>query len=338
MSSKKISLTVLPEFTGQRLDRYLAVHPEIGSRTRAQWLIEKEFVLLQGKSPKPSLLVSEGQVFQVELPEIESVEEIKPFNFPLDILFEDQDLIVINKPSGLVVHPAVGHSSDTLVNALIHHTRDLSMKFGEQRPGIVHRLDKETSGILVIAKNDLSHEKLAQQFKQRSIHRLYVAVVLGEIKEKKLDIQSYLDRHPNDRKKRASVRNKQKQIVRNFSAEQEKGKWAVTHAEKLQTSSGMTLCKVRLETGRTHQIRVHLSEAGFPIVGDRVYGADKKMKTLKSQNIKKQIESLDRFLLHAGELEFVHPRTEEKLSFRVDWPLPIINLLKDWGFQNENYK
>ena len=177
--SSSITFLVPENLSGERVDKALASLEEISSRSRAAFLIENNFVLKNGKPVKPSYKVQLGDQIQIQIPEpIENI--LQPLDFKLDILFEDSDLIVVNKPSGLVVHPAAGHEQDTLVNALINHTKDLSMKFGECRPGIVHRLDKETSGILVVAKNDLAHEKLTEQFQNRSVHRIYFAVCIGK--------------------------------------------------------------------------------------------------------------------------------------------------------------
>ena len=327
-----LSFNCTEEMFGLRLDKALALRPEIETRSRASHLIEEGLVVVNGRPAKASSVLKQGDQIEVQIPDPEPTELIA-YDFPLEILFEDDDVIVINKPSGLVVHPAAGHVQDTLVNALIHHSKNLSMKFGERRPGIVHRLDKETSGILVVAKNDRAHEKLTAQFKERSIHRIYFAVCVGSIKPANGVIQSYLTRHPGDRKKYASVLGKDRKIQAERSPEPSIGKWAVTNYEVLAARSGLLYCKLKLETGRTHQIRVHLSEKGAPIAGDSLYGADKKIKGIESKQIQIEVKSLNRFLLHAAELGFTHPTTGEKLFFSQDWPSNVKPLLQSWGFK-----
>lgn len=327
-----LSFVCTEEMLGLRLDKALALRSEIETRSRAAHLIDEGLVSVNRRSAKPSIVLKAGDEITVQLPEPEPTE-LQAYDFPLDILFEDEHLIVINKPSGLVVHPAAGHAQDTLVNALIHHTKDLSMKFGEQRPGIVHRLDKETSGILVVAKNDKTHEILTRQFKDRSIHRIYYAVCIGMPKPGKGHSQSYLARHPVDRKRYASVLGEDRKIQTTKSPEPNVGKWAVTHYEMLSSHGGLSYCKMKLETGRTHQIRVHLSEKGTPIAGDGLYGADKKIKNIASKKIQMDLKNLNRFLLHAAELGFTHPVTEENLSFKQDWPEDIKALIQEWGLK-----
>ncbi len=327
-----LSFDCTEEMLGQRLDKALALRPEIGTRSRASHLIEKGLVTVNSQNMKSSAVLKLGDHIEIRLPEPGSADLVA-YEFPLDILYEDKHLIVLNKPSGLVVHPAAGHAQDTLVNALIYHTKDLSMKFGEQRPGIVHRLDKETSGILVVAKNDSAHENLAQQFKDRSIHRIYYAVTIGLPKPAKGQSKSYLARHPSDRKRYASVLGLNKKIQVDQEPVPTIGKWAVTHYEVLKSSSGLSLCKLKLETGRTHQIRVHLAEKGTPIAGDDLYGAHKKIKTIAAKKLQADLTNLNRFLLHAAELGFAHPVTNENLFFSQDWPADIKLLLEQWGLE-----
>ncbi len=319
MNQKKIDLVVAQETMPLRLDRYLAEQKDIQSRTRAQTLIENQKVLVNGKPQKASYQVQPGDRIDVSLEVMTSISTLEPLDYPLDVIFEDGDLLVINKPAGLVVHPAAGHDQDTLVNALLFHTDDLSMKFGENRPGIVHRLDKDTSGILVVAKNDFSHEKLAQQFKERSIHRIYYCVVFGRPRQSHGEIKSYLARHPTHRKKYASLKGQ---------TNPEQGKWAHTTYEVLKTyKNQLAYLKIKLHTGRTHQIRVHLSEMGLPILGDELYGGKKKSPF-----------DVPRFALHAAELGFKHPRTDQNLLFVKPWPDDYRNLIQGWGldtFQNE---
>lgn len=280
-------------------------------------------VLINGKPAKVSQPVKNGQVVDIFLPELVTTELV-PYNFKLDIIFEDSDVIVVNKPSGLVVHPAACHQQDTLVNALLHHTQQLSMK-NELRPGIVHRIDKETSGLLVVAKNDKAHEKLAQQFKDKTSHRQYYALLDGQLPKQNGFCRSYLARHPVDRKRYASLKENNR-IITESEADLQTGKWAVTHFTKIAQHSHMTYVKLKLETGRTHQIRVHMSELGLPLVGDLLYGfSQKKMKEL----------SINRFYLHAAELGFTHPTTQKELIFKTPWPENDIKKLIEFGFTNE---
>lgn len=316
---------------GLRLDKALALVSEIETRSRASHLIDSSSVFLNSKLAKASAKISAGDILEIHLPE-PTPTELQPYDLKLDVLFEDDDVIVINKPAGLVVHPAAGHAHDTLVNALISHTDDLSMKFGEERPGIVHRLDKETSGIIVVAKNDKAHESLTAQFKERSTHRIYFAVCLGTARTLSGTFKSFLARHPTDRKRYASVLGDDRQPFADKDDPPLVGKWAVTHYEVITRKSGMSYLKLKLETGRTHQIRVHLSENGLPIAGDTLYGADRKIKSVEQKSIQEDLKNLPRFLLHAAELGFTHPRTQERMFFKTNWPEDIRLLLEKWSF------
>lgn len=305
---------------GLRLDKAVALISEIGTRSRAESLIDAGRVLINQKELKSSYSVKASDVLEIAIPE-PTPTEIQPYDLKLDVLFEDADIIVINKPPGLVIHPAAGHSQDTLVNALVSHTDDLAMKFGEERPGIVHRLDKETSGVLVVAKNDFSQENLAEQFRKRSVHRIYYAITLGYLPRPQGTIQSFLARHPNDRKKYASVLGEDRKIIRLKEDPPTIGKWAVTHYQVLKThSSGLSYVQLKLETGRTHQIRIHLSESGAPILADKTYGAERKIKSIHGSQNQALVKSASRCALHAAELGFQHPKTGKDLFFSVDWP------------------
>lgn len=307
-------LAVPLELVGERLDKALSLISEIGSRNRAAQLVDQGKVLVNGKTEKVSYKLKAQDQIQISLPEPEPTNLV-PLSMKLDILFEDKDLLVVNKPSGLVVHPAAGHAQDTLVNALIHHTDDFDMKFGDDRPGIVHRLDKDTSGVLVVAKNDFTQTALQEQFKARTVHRIYYAVCAGIPLRPEGRIESYLARHPVDRKRYASVRNGDGSI----------GKYAATNYWLLKKNpAGISLMKLKLETGRTHQIRVHLSEMGLPILGDPIYGGKKK--------ISNAVKDIPRLALHAAELGFSHPRTGAQLSFKVPWPDDFTFLIRQWGF------
>lgn len=326
------TVTVSSEFVGLRLDKFLSHIEEIHSRARAMQLIEKNLVLVNGKRQKPSYEIKATDEIAYTLPE-PIPSGLSALDLPLHILFEDEDLLVVNKPSGLVVHPAAGHAQDTLVNALLHHTKNLSMKFGEDRPGIVHRIDKETSGLLVVAKNDFTHEGLAQQFKAKTTHRVYYALACGTPATRSSKIQTYLARHPVHRKRYASIKDAAGQTIRSVQIEgPEVGKWAITNFEILASRGALHYIKLKLETGRTHQIRVHLSEMNIPIVGDELYGFQKKIKSIASAEIQNEMKHLNRFFLHAAELGFTHPRTQKELSFQCDWPKEELASLKRWGF------
>ncbi len=322
-TSLKYSFIVTANDSGLRLDKYLSTLEIISSRNYAKNLIDKDGVTVNGKNVKSSFVLSEGNTVELTLPELQPTELV-PYNFKLDIAFEDSELLVVNKPSGLVVHPAAGHQQDTLVNALLHHTQDLSMK-NELRPGIVHRIDKETSGLLVIAKHDQAHEKLPQQFKDKTAHRIYCALLDGALPKQTGICKSYIGRHPVDRKRFCSLKDGAK-IINTFDGDRTGAKWAVTHFSKLFQHSNISYLRLKLETGRTHQIRVHMSELGFPLVGDILYGySRKKMNEL----------GLTRFYLHAAELGFVHPKTGENLLFKVPWPENDQKKLTGFGFEHD---
>ena len=278
---------------GGRLDAALCgLLPQL-SRSAAQRLIEQGQVLLNGRPAKKSDRPQAGDVLDVTLPEVREVD-ILPQDIPLDVAYEDADVIVVNKPKGLVVHPAAGHEDQTLVNALLYHCGDsLSGIGGEKRPGIVHRIDKDTSGLLIAAKNDFAHQALSDQLKDHTLHRVYEAVVRGNVKQDSGTIDAPIGRHPTDRKRMAVVAG---------------GREAVTHYEVLARYPGYTHLRLRLQTGRTHQIRVHLASLGHPIVGDTVYG------------MKKPDLGQDTQCLHARTLVFLHPRTGEAVTVTSDLP------------------
>lgn len=314
MENKTLNIIVGQSFHKSRLDKFLHESGSVHSRSRAAQLIDLNLVSVNGAIiKKSSHKVLEGDRVQVVVPQLSTDVEIQPLKMDLDIVFEDSDLLVINKPAGLVVHPAAGHSQDTLVNALVHHVKDLSMGFGENRPGIVHRLDKDTSGLLVVAKNDLAQENLAKQFKEKTVHRVYKALVYGELSKKSGTFESYLIRHPVNRKKFCSEK-----IHEGVTP---KGKRAVTHfsVEKVYPS-GISLVSCQLETGRTHQIRIHMFESHHGIIGDPIYDSSGRIKSLKSTRLRGLIKNLPRIALHAEQLGFNHPKTGEKLMFKTDWP------------------
>lgn len=325
---QRIRFEITSDLAGLRIDKALVACAEVATRSQASRLIALGRVKLDGKVVKASHPAETGAIYELDIPVLEK-SELTPYEFPLDIVFEDSQLIVVNKPSGLVVHPAHGHLSDTLVNALLHHTSDLSMGFNEQRPGLVHRIDKGTSGLLVIAKNDEAQRFLSLQFQRKTTHRLYWAITVGLPKPREGTIRSYLRRHPEDRKRVASA----PEAAPGASQE---GKHAVTHYRVVREHpSGLALVELRLETGRTHQIRVHLSETGTPIAGDETYGGVKRLKNVKSPKARELIMASGRFALHAAELGFVHPTSHERLSFKAGWPPDLKPIIEHLGFEHE---
>lgn len=321
-----LQFEITEDLNGLRIDKALAYCQDVGSRSQASRLIALGHVYFKGKVVKASQPVATGEVFDLQIPVIEGTE-LTPYDFPLDIVYEDSELLVVNKPAGLVVHPACGHLNDTLVNALLHHTTDLSMGFNEKRPGLVHRIDKDTSGLLVIAKNDEAQRFLAMQFQRKTTHRLYWAITLGSPKEKSGTVRSYLRRHPDDRRRVASVPEAK-------PGEEQVGKLAITHYTVLKDHpSGLAWLQLRLETGRTHQIRAHLSELGNPIVNDETYGGTKRVKNLKSVALRATLSEMKRFALHATELGFVHPTSHKRMDFKADWPADLKPLIDQLGFE-----
>ncbi len=309
--SSAVKLSVPITSAGERLDTWLASQAVVGSRTQAARLIENNRVKVSGIAHlkvKASYRLLGEETIEVDIPEVVA-SGITAQDIPVEILYQDYDLAVVNKPAGLVAHPAAGHADGTLVNALLFHIKDLSDIGGVERPGLVHRLDKETSGVLVVAKNNKSHKHLSELFKDHNIHRVYWAVVAGVPRESKKTIRTLLARHPVHRKA--------------FSS-QEKGKEAITHYEVIKTyGKQLSLLKVTLETGRTHQIRVHLSEMGHPVMGDKLYGVRKQGRFLTQSAVKKAVSTLHRQALHASELGFEHPRTKQEMMFKTDWPEDI---------------
>ena len=281
-----------PEASGLRLDHYLAVHHPDLSRSRLQALVKEGHILVDGRIVKPNEKLRPGQLISVHVPEAVPVAGTEAEDLPLEILFEDADLLVLNKAPGMVVHPAAGNPDGTLVNALLHHCGALSSIGGEQRPGIVHRLDKETSGCIVVAKNDATHQALALQFAGRTVLKVYLALAAGRFRVQTGVIDAPIDRHPVHRKKMAI-------------APEGKGRNAVTDYRVLRELAEGTLVECTLHTGRTHQIRVHLHHLGHPLLGDALYG---------------RRGHFDRQMLHAWRLGFTHPRTSAWMEFQA--PLP----------------
>jgi len=297
----------------KRLDIFL--HESVGefSRSRLQTLIREGFVLVDGQSRKASFMLTGGEEIKLVNPVPTKPIQVLPEVIPLQIIYEDQSLLVLDKPAGMVVHPAAGNWDGTLVNALLHHCHDLAGIGGELRPGIVHRLDRDTSGVLVVAKDDFSHRHLSLQFKAHTITREYVALVYGRLKQAKGSFASHLGRNPRDRKKMASV-------IRG-------GRRAVTHYEVLERLPATTFLRLNLETGRTHQIRVHLSEASHPLVGDQVYGKKGIERQYAGDGRLAFLRDFPRQALHARLLGFVHPRSGEYLEFTASVPDDLEDLL-----------
>ncbi len=298
----------------QRLDAFLAqALPDI-SRAQLKKLIDNQQVTCDGSTTKASFKLKGGETIEVQLQPPEPSTALAE-DIPLHVLYEDQDLIIINKPAGMVVHPAAGHFHGTLVNALLHHCNDLAGIGGALRPGIVHRIDKDTSGVLVVTKNDQAHQHLADQFQQHSIKREYLALIHGQLPTGKGTIDQPLGRHPVQRKK--------------FSAKARNNKRAVTHWRVIDNFSNekFSLVSLQLETGRTHQIRVHLSESGHPLVGDPLYGRRSELNNIKDQQLRALIRQLPGQALHAHTLGFIHPRTGEYLEFSSDIPAPLRHII-----------
>jgi 23S rRNA pseudouridine1911/1915/1917 synthase len=293
-------LTATTEHAGLRLDAFLSADGVL-TRSQAARLIEEGRVCVNGRAAAKSARLAGGETVTVDIPEVRDTALV-PQDIPLEVVYEDEDVIVVNKPKGLVVHPAPGHPDGTLVNALLHHCGDsLSGIGGEKRPGIVHRIDRDTSGLIIAAKNDAAHLALSAQLKDHSLSRTYECLVTGSMKQDSGTVDAPIDRAPGDRKKMAVVPT---------------GRRAVTHWEVIARYSGVTHLRCRLETGRTHQIRVHMAYIGHPILGDTVYGAKKPVPGLTGQ------------CLHATGLRFVHPRTGQVVELHCPLPEEFTRMLE----------
>lgn len=298
----KLQFTAEEQDAQIRIDKYLTLHCEEMSRSYLQKLLKEQKVTVNQKSVKANYRLNPQDIVELEIPEMKE-PDILPENIPLDLLYEDDYLLVVNKPKGMVVHPSAGHESNTLVNAVLYHCQGkLSGINGILRPGIVHRIDKDTTGALVICKDDATHRDLALQLKEHSIKRRYRAVVWGNLKEDEGTIEGPIGRHPVDRKKMA--------------VNYKNGKDAVTHYKVLERFGTYTYVECRLETGRTHQIRVHMSSIGHPLLGDSVYGSGKNAFGLEGQT------------LHAMVLGFIHPHTREYIEFSAPLPEYFLTLLQ----------
>ena len=298
---EKLTLQPNKEDAGRRVDAWLAANLEDVTRSAAQRLLEEGRVTCGGKPLAKNYKLTGSETLEVALPEPEPVD-VTPQDIPLNVVYEDDDVIVVNKPKGLVVHPAPGHPDGTLVNALLYHCGDsLSGVGGELRPGIVHRIDRDTSGLIIAAKNDFAHQRLAAQLQDHTLARIYHCIVVGNLREDAGTVDAPIGRHPVDRKKMAVAAN---------------GRPAVTHWRVLERFQGFCYVECRLETGRTHQIRVHMAHIGHPILGDTVYGNKKPVPGLHGQ------------CLHAVGLRFLHPRTGEAVELYCELPEEFQNQLR----------
>ena len=312
MSTQKLQFKALACDDGKRLDVVISEKAPNLSRAQVQRAIQEKRVLVNNSTRKSSHRVNSGDVFEIEIPEPVALRS-EPEDIPIEIMYEDSWIAVVNKPAGMVVHPACGNYTGTLVNALLYHCTSLAGIGGVIRPGIVHRLDKGTTGVLVIAKNDTAHRGLSRQFKEHSVIRKYRAVVFGSMDESEGVIRTLIGRHPKERKK--------------MSARPQRGRNAVTHWNVKEAFDSVTLVEASLETGRTHQVRVHLASIGHPVVGDRVYGASKRLRSVTSKAVQDAFKGISRPLLHAGYLEFVHPGKNVPLAFEAPLPADFVHVL-----------
>jgi 23S rRNA pseudouridine1911/1915/1917 synthase len=304
---KIITLEIDPEYAGERIDVYTSTLLEGFSRTRIQKLIEEAFILVNNKAVKRSHKLKEGDIVELNIPEDKPVT-IEPENLKIDIVYEDNDLVIINKPAGMLTHPAPGRYTGTLVNAILYHCKDsLSGINGYLRPGIVHRLDKDTTGLIMIAKNDFTHQHLASQIQNRTVDKYYATIVTGNIKVDSGVINAPIGRHPVKREKMTVI---------------ESGREAITEWKVLERFKETTFVEAKIITGRTHQIRVHFSHIKHPVLGDETYG-----------NVKAQKIKLSRQALQAYKISFTHPRSGDKLEFEIDLDKEIKRVLKFYQSQ-----
>jgi len=304
---------VSTDLSDKRLDIGLQIAGITETRSQAAKLIKEKLILVNGKPAKASRVLQMGDIISAYL-KVKIENQLTPYDFPIEIIFEDSHVIVVNKPAGLVVHPSAGHPDKTLVNALVHRNTVLSQGSEPFRPGLVHRIDKGTSGLLVLAKNNASHNHLAQQFKNRTIQRIYWALTYPGYKEKQGRIETYIGRDPRNRKRFGIVPENQ-------------GKHAISNYKMLTENQNMALVEMKLETGRTHQIRVHLKELGHPIIGDDLYDGKKRAKNIKKKLLCDFILNMDRFALHAKTLGFRHPSTGDTMNFNCELPEELNKLL-----------
>lgn len=305
-------ITTDKEAAGKRLDAFLASQLADISRTRIQRAIEDGDVLVNDRAAKPSYKLRAGDHIDIDFPEPAPVEIVAE-PIPLHVIYEDDDLIVVDKPAGMIVHPGAGIESGTLANALVYHFNQLSGSAGRIRPGIVHRIDKETSGLLVVAKNDAAHLKISEQFHDRKVFKMYVALVYGRVSQSLGDIEANLGRSPHNRTRMAVLRGGA-------------GRYAHTLFQVVERYTEFSLLQVQIKTGRTHQIRVHLAHIGHPVVSDALYGMGRD-NSVQDARMKKQVRQLGRHFLHAAQLEFHHPATGELLKFAAPLPRELTGFL-----------
>jgi 23S rRNA pseudouridine1911/1915/1917 synthase len=303
--------------SGKRLDKFLSEKGQFVSRSQIQKLIENGGIKIDCEVCKASYKLKPGQSIEVVLEDRSDIK-IKAQEIPIEIIFEDQSIIVINKPAGMVVHPAPGHNDNTLVNAIMAKVKDLRPIMGELRPGIVHRLDKETSGVIVVAKDEFSLANLSSQFKNRIVEKVYHAIAVGQPKENNLIAIKSIGRSRVDRKK--------------MSVTAKKGREAITFFKVLHRKCGLSYIEAKPKTGRTHQIRVHLSDLGFPIVGDKIYLKEKRLCEIEDGEIRQLVSDFPRQALHAYSISFLHPVSGDKLFFSVNVPQDIQALAAKVGF------
>jgi 23S rRNA pseudouridine1911/1915/1917 synthase len=316
------AFTVDPGQEPMRIDRWLMHRIAHASRTKIQAAIDAGSVLVNEKSTKSNYKVKPKDHIRILLPEEPRDTEVYPENIPLNVVYEDDDIAIINKPAGMVVHPGAGNPSGTLVNALVYYFGQLPVKAENHRPGLVHRIDKNTTGLLVVAKSEHAMTHLAKQFYEHSIDRSYNAIAWGEMPEPEGTITGYIGRSNHDRK------------IFQLYNEEEKGKWSVTHYKVLQSLTYVSLIELKLETGRTHQIRVHAKSIGHPLFGDTTYGGDRILKgttfTKYKQFVDNCFEILPRQALHARSLGFTHPVTGERMFFESPLPKDFVQVLDKW--------
>ena len=318
--NKKKTLFVKPSLAGSRLDQFLTNSQLVKTRSQALKLISEKQVFLNGSNSKASRRLHSGDLLELILPSREP-EVLSKYNFSLDIPYEDEEILIVNKPAGLVVHPAPGHKKETLVNILFHQKK-LSPGSHPLRPGIVHRLDKDTSGLLVLAKSKTSQDHLIKQFKGHHVQREYWAVSLRPPSPFKATVETWISRHPVHRKKFISLKE--------FKPGARK---AITSYELLkQNKNGLSWIRCRLKTGRTHQIRIHLSSLFCPLAGDELYGGKKKLSFITDPLLKEQLKKLNRIALHAHSLGFQHPLSGQWLTYKSSWPEDLKGFLKKLGF------
>jgi 23S rRNA pseudouridine1911/1915/1917 synthase len=313
--SPDLALVIQAEAVGHRLDVFLSLQCCNYSRSHFKKMIQDGDVLVNGLPAKPSYAAKFGDHLSVWLPVRADLQQLVPQAIPLQILYEDEDLLVVNKASGMVVHPGAGRADGTLVHALLAHGSRLAIQGSPMRPGIVHRLDQDTSGALVVAKSELAYLNLVRQFKEHAVAKEYLALVYGRMAGPQGEIRTFLDRHPKDRKKMAVVQGRGREAISRWQVEQDWG--------------AVTLLRVRIETGRTHQIRVHLSHLQHPVVGDSVYGGGKRRaRAVAAGSLRDLLLAVERQMLHAWHLAFDHPRSLHRLHFEAPLPDDFAALLK----------